>query len=270
MINLKDIRTYMYCPRKMYLQNSLNQKFQKNYQINTELRELRIDIQDIIHRNLRMLKKEMNCKEIKEELYKNINHYVKYTFDNIRYLSIESEEVINEIYEDMEKEIEYKINAISLKVKQLMDLHKKDGIDVSNFFYPSSVYNYLIKDNYLNIIGNIDKIEINNNKYIPISYKSSIPPLKGVSESDAVELVGKAMLVESEFDTEVFVGFIEYVKINERRAVVMDVEIRKELFKVLSEMKNILLEEKIPPIEVEEKKCEKCEYIKICNENLKS
>lgn len=267
MINLKDVQTYMYCPTKLYLQDNLDKKFQKNYKISSELKELRIDIQDIIHRNLRKLKKNMTYEEIEAELYTNIDHYVKYTFDNIKYISLESEESLKEIYTDMEKEIEYKIKDISLKAKQLMELHKKDGMGIINFFYPSSVYNYLIKDNYLNMIGNIDKIEITNNKYIPISYKSSIPPLKGVSESDAIELAGKAILVETEFDTEVFVGFVEYVKINERRPVVMDVDIRKELFKVLSGMKNMLIEGKIPKVQISEK-CKNCEYKQICSDKV--
>ena len=58
-----------------------------------------------------------------------------------------------------------------------------------------------------------DKIEIIDGKYYPISIKGSNPPIKGVWDQDAIELVAHAILLEEEFETEVFVGFVDYEKI---------------------------------------------------------
>lgn len=110
-----------------------------------------------------------------------------------------------------------------------------------------------------------DKIEIINGKYYPISIKSSNPPLKGTWDGDSIELVASAMLIEKEFDTEVFVGFIDYLKIVDRRPVVMDSNLRKGLFKILSEINDIKNEKIVPEVNTTGLKCKNCEYNDICH-----
>ena len=73
-----------------------------------------------------------------------------------------------------------------------------------------------------------------------------------------------AILIEEEFDTEVFVGFVDYEKIGERRPVVMDVNLRKGLFEVMREVKEITDNGKLPKVKSSVKKCEKCEYADMC------
>ena len=129
------------------------------------------------------------------------------------------------------------------------------------------MYSYLLKDIQLELIGICDKIEIIDGKYYPITIKNSNPPLKGVWDQDAIELVSYAILLEEEFDTEVFVGFVDYEKIGERRPVVMDVNLRKGLFEVIREVKEITENRKLPKVKKTHKKCEKCEYENICLKN---
>ena len=109
-----------------------------------------------------------------------------------------------------------------------------------------------------------DKIEIIDGKYYPISIKSSNPPIKGVWDQDAIELVAHAILLEEEFETEVFVGFIDYEKIGDRRPVVMDVNLRKGLFDIMREVKEITENKKLPNVKKNIKKCEICEYKDMC------
>ena len=105
------------------------------------------------------------------------------------------------------------------------------------------------------------------NKYYPISFKSSKPPLKGTWDSDAIELAANAILIEEEFDTEVFVGFVKYSKIDDKRPVIMDMNLRKGLFSVLNEVKEIIINKKIPKVKINEKKCRNCEYYAICTKD---
>ena len=64
--------------------------------------------------------------------------------------------------------------------------------------------------------------------------------------------------------TEVFVGFVIYEKIDDKRPVVMDVNLRKALFEVMREVKEITENKKLPNVKKNPKKCEKCEYEKFC------
>ena len=92
----------------------------------------------------------------------------------------------------------------------------------------------------------------------------STPPIKGVWDQDAIDLATNAILIEEEFETEVFVGFIDYTKINERRPVVMDVNIRKALFDIINEVKDIEYNKKVPTVKINDKKCGNCKYKNIC------
>ncbi|MEE3444438.1 MAG: Dna2/Cas4 domain-containing protein, partial [Methanobrevibacter sp.] len=62
------------------------------------------------------------------------------------------------------------------------------------------------------------------------------------------------------------VGFIDYMKINERRAVAIDMDLRKTFFRVLNEINKIEKGE-IPKVKTHLKKCENCEYRELCEKN---
>ena len=89
----------------------------------------------------------------------------------------------------------------------------------------------------------------------------------GVWDQDAIEQVAYAILIEEEFNTEVYVGFVDYEKIGDRRPVVMDVNLRKALFEIIREVKEITENKKLPNVKKTSKKCEKCEYKEICLKN---
>jgi CRISPR-associated exonuclease Cas4 len=73
------------------------------------------------------------------------------------------------------------------------------------------MYNYLIRDSSLEIIGTSDKIEIIDGRYCPVIYSNLISD-NLVSEDEQVILTFLAMLIEQEFDTDVFIGFLEYIE----------------------------------------------------------
>ncbi|MDR3063159.1 MAG: Dna2/Cas4 domain-containing protein, partial [Methanobrevibacter sp.] len=127
----------------------------------------------------------------------------------------------------------------------------------------NTLFRYLIQDELLGLYGSCDKIEIINGKYIPINISNKIPHLQGVFEEEALELVANALLIEQEFDTEVFVGYIEYWKTGERKHVIMDSKLRKSLFKVLHGMKKILEDGELPEDTYCEK-CNDCEHYNVC------
>ena len=210
---------------------------------------------------MRKIKKEMNISEIEQILSYNIDSYIQNTADSIKSLNLDFEsEQINEIIDDTYFNIKIK----ALKIMQAMNILNKDAFEIIDMFFPNCMYSYMLKDTQLELIGICDKIEIIDGKYYPVTIKNSNPPLKGVWDQDAIELVAYAILIEEEFDTEVFVGFVDYEKIGERRPVVMDVNLRKGLFEVMREVKEITDNGKLPKVKSSVKKCEKCEYADMC------
>lgn len=261
MMNVSSIKTHMYCPMKLYIQTHVDTQENTDYQLAIELKKLKIDVQDLIQKNMRKIKKDMNLIEIEQILSQTIDSYIESTADAIKSMNLGLEPgQINQIIDDTYFNIKIK----SLKIKRAMTILDKNAFEIVDMFFPNSMYSYLLKDPQLELIGMCDKIEIVDGKYYPVTIKSSKPPLKGVWDQDAIELVAHAILLEEEFETEVFVGFIDYEKIGDRRPVVMDVNLRKGLFDVMREVKEIVDNKKLPNVRKNPRKCELCEYRDLC------
>lgn len=264
MLTISSIKTHMYCPMKLYIQNHIDLEENTDFQLSIEIKKLKIDIQDLIQKNMRKIKKEMNLIEIESILSENIDSYIESTTKAIKSMDLDiQQEQITEIINDSY----FNIKITALKIKQAMTIMNKNAFAIIDMFFPNSMYSYLLKDPQLQLIGMCDKIEIIDGTYYPISIKGSSPPVKGVWDQDAIELVAYAILLEEEFDTEVYVGFVDYEKIGDRRPVVMDVNLRKALFEVIREVKEITDNKKVPNVRKNPRKCEKCEYINICLKN---
>ena len=289
MISVSTIKSYMFCPLKLYFQSNIDEDVEDDYFISKTLKDLRIDIQDILHKNLRHIKKDMDEKEIEKRLSIGISNQVKTTFEiieeindkeetdesnlkkdeEIEFIDEEKKEDENDNLKELKKELINEINLnikiLSLKVAQSMKVLDRDGSEIQNLFFPTSMYNYLIRDIGLDLIGVIDKVEVEKGNYFPISLKSSNPPVNGVWDGDFMEAIANALLIEQEFNTYVTVAYIDYLKIADRRAVIMDTDARKSFFKVLTSVNKIVENGEIPTVKTGLKKCENCEYKELCD-----
>ncbi len=289
MISVSTIKSYMFCPLKLYFQSNIDEDVEEDYFISKTLKDLRIDIQDILHKNLRHIKKGMDENEIEKRLSIGISNQVKTTFEiieeindkeetdesnlkkdeDIEFIDEEKKEDENDNLKELKKELINEINLnikiLSLKVSQSMKVLDKDGSEIQNLFFPTSMYNYLIRDIGLDLIGVIDKIEVEKGNYFPISLKSSNPPINGVWDGDFMEAIANALLIEQEFNTYVTVAYIDYLKIADRRAVIIDTDARKSFFKVLTSVNKIVENGEIPTVKTGLKKCENCEYKELCD-----
>lgn len=267
MTSISSMKTYTYCPRKVYIQENIVQEKTEVDPVYNKLKLLNVDIEDILNKNMRKLKWNMNLKEVETTLSEEVQGTIERTFDEIANGKTEiANEKIGKIYNDFSNQTYYNIKLLSLKASKTMALMKKDGDQICGMFFPSSMNSYFIKDDRLDLTGVCDKIEIIDGNYFPVSFKNSNPPIKGVWNQDAIELAAQAILIEKEFDCDVYVGFVEYQKIGERRPVVIDVNIRRGVFEILHEMNQLKMLKKAPSIKINENKCRMCEYEEICLE----
>ena len=165
MIKVSSIKQYMYCPMKLYHQIHIDSSENNNYQLSNELKKLKIDIQDLIKKNMRKVKKDMTLIEIESVLSQNIDPYIKNTTDTIKSMNIGLEnKQINNIIDNAY----FNIKITSLKIKQTMTIHDRHAYEIMDMFFPNCMYSFLIKDKSMDVIGICDKIEIVDGKYYPI------------------------------------------------------------------------------------------------------
>ena len=138
--------------------SNIDENVEEDYFISKTLKDLRIDIQDILHKNLRHIKKDMNEKEIEKRLSIGISNQVKTTFEiieeindkeetdesnlkkdeDIEFIDEENEEEENDNLKELKKELINEINLnlkiLSLKVAQSMKVLDRDGSEIQNLF----------------------------------------------------------------------------------------------------------------------------------------
>ena len=175
MITVSTIKLHMYCPMKLYIKTHVDTRENEDYQLAIEIKKLKIDIQDLIHKNMRKIKKDMELPEIEEKLSENIESYIESSINSIMDLGLESSQ-INEIIDNAY----FNIKITALKIKQAMTILDKNAYAITDMFFPNCMYSYLLKDPQLELIGMCDKIEIIDGKYYPVTLKSSNPPIRGV------------------------------------------------------------------------------------------
>ena len=308
MISVSTIRSYMFCPLKLYFESNIDENSKEDYFVSKTLKDLRMDIQDLFHKNLRHVKRDMDEKEIEKRLALGINNQIKTTFEiieemnenkrkkekeeeeenkgksnnnlkndkEIEFIDDETkedklkeeaneEEKLEELQRELIHEINLNLKILSLKVAQAMKALDKNGDEIQGLFFPSCMYNYLIRDLGLDLIGVIDKIEVEKGNYFPISLKSSNPPIRGVWDGDLMEVIANGLLIEQEFNTYTTVGYVDYLKIAERRPVIIDTDARKSFFKVLTHINKIVDDGEIPNVKTNLKKCKGCEYKELCD-----
>ncbi len=142
-----------------------------------DVKNLKIDIQDLMQKNIRKIKKSMNLEEIEKTLSQNIYEYIQNTTESLKSSNIT---ITQDQIDEINDETYFNIKTLSIKSKKAMTILDKDGFGISEMFFPNCMYSYLIKDPQLELIGICDKIEIIDGKYYPISIKSTNPPIKGL------------------------------------------------------------------------------------------
>ena len=169
-----------------------------------------IGFEELIKRNLWHLNGDMQVKDILEELLKDIPEFLENV--NLQYQDIEVVDNLNNNFDILKEDLKFNSWLIAIKTQKMLKTGLT-GADVVNLLFPPCLLEFKIEDEENGLLGQIDKIEIVDGVYYPIKIKTNLPPIKGVWQSDAIQLTAYAYLMEHEFNKEISVGFINYMRV---------------------------------------------------------
>jgi CRISPR-associated exonuclease Cas4 len=262
MITVSLIREYLYCPLSVYIELD-NSKIDNSSILAYKLsREAFRGFEEILKRNLWTLKGRMQFKEILEEIFKDVPEYLESV-----YLKFEDEIINEEIgirFESLKEDLKFNSWIIAIKSQKILN-SGITGSDAVDILFPPCLNEFTIEDKENGLLGKVDKIEIIDGVYYPIKFKTSFPPLKGVWDSDALQLTAYAILMEYEFNKEVPVGFVNYIKLGSKKPVLINSFLREEFLNVYNELWDILYNGYVPEVVKNPKKCRACNYSEICD-----
>lgn len=261
MITVSNIREYLYCPGKVYLgvENSGIESEPK--MAGKIFRSALIGFNEILQRNLWGLNGKLDMKEILNELLKDVPEFL----DNIYQLHFEKgfDDPVS-VFTSLKEDLRFNAWIIALKTQKILS-EGMTSSEAINLIFPPCFHEFKIENRDVGLVGKIDKIEIVDGVYYPVKILRSIPPSRGVWKSDAIQIAAYSFLLEEEFNKEVSVGFIYYLKFGYKKPVINSSLLNKEFIKVFNEISAIIYEGKKPDFNKNIKKCRSCEYSEVCD-----
>jgi CRISPR-associated exonuclease Cas4 len=265
MIKVSSISEFVYCPAKMYLNHIQEGEIQTHQMIPGKItHEVRRGFEEITKRNIWNIKENIEINDIFDILFDEVPQFI----ENVSKKYLDKVEINHSALEDLcidlEDDLKLESQFLALKIKKIMNTTKRRSNEIAEMFFPQALLEFPLQNEELNLSGKVDKIEIITGIYYPVEVKTGMPPAKGVWLADALQIAAYAVLMDYELNKEVLVGFVEYTKICERRPVVINSILHQKLFGVLDDINTMFERQEIPEFQVNKNKCEKCEYIDIC------
>ncbi|MEL7671025.1 CRISPR-associated protein Cas4 [Methanobacterium sp.] len=265
MISVSSISEFVYCPVKAFLNQTQKDNIQTREMIHGKLvHEIRRGYEEITKQNMWSIKENIELEYIFSTIFEEVPPFIEKVSKKYSDKYEMDYSALKDICNDLEDDLKLESQFLSLKVKKILNTTSKRGNEIAEMFFPQSLLEFSLKNEELNLMGKIDKIEVINGVYYPVEVKTGMPPSKGVWLADALQVAAYAVLMDYELNKEVLVGFVDYIKVCERRPVVVNSVLHNKLLGVLDDMLTMFEKQEIPEFKLNKKKCEKCEYADIC------
>jgi CRISPR-associated exonuclease Cas4 len=265
MIRVSSISEFVYCPAKMYLNQVQENGVQTHEMVRGKIvHEVRRGYEEITKQNIWRIKENIELEDIFSTICDEVPQFIEKVSKKYSDKYGADYSILKNVCNDLENNLKLESQFLSLKIKKILNMTPKRSGEIAEMFFPQSLLEFSLKNETLNLTGKIDKIEVINGIYYPIEVKTGIPPSKGVWLADALQIAAYAVLMDYELNKEVLVGFVDYVSICERRPVVINSVLHNKLFGVLDDINTMFEKREAPEFKLNKNKCEKCEYMDIC------
>lgn len=266
MLSVTDLCSYLYCPRKVYLQKVLKLKAPpKDVTTRGSVHHRFFDKLNQIDKEIIIsIKPDQDLNQI-IELYQT------------RY-----QEIIQETIKESQKEIEeVKLDPETLS-KELLPkgiiLSKQKSEEIYIYIqkykvYGEALWNIIpkflteleVSSEELGIRGIIDKVEIlENQNYLPYELKTGSIPINGVWPNHKIQILAYIMLLNSKFNTNITEGIVHYLDKDEKRLIKTNPFSEIKVKELIQEVNKLISSKKIPEPVKNENKCKSCGFKEEC------
>lgn len=261
LISVSDINSWIYCPRKVYLNKVCGLHVGQNR--NMAIGMIKHKILENFSKSEESLvsKFDENFDSVDivfmyEDFIKNISKMTFIENQNlIEKFMIDPDDILKKVLRDFAEDIK-------LRVKTVKDAILKGYAKETLWKNLDSVYLSEIKleSEALGLKGRVDRILISrkDNSVIPFELKSRE---ERIFLSDELQLTAYAMMLEHQYHQKILFGIVEVG--NKKQEVEISEARKNEVLKIAEEIRNIK-EGLIPPIQSNFNKCRICEFREEC------
>ncbi len=257
--NVTDLSSYLYCPRKFYLEKIQGLRQPPNRlmiegRIRHEVLEQFSNNERMVVEQLETLTKKEIVSSYKEFLEKIIKQVFLKNGNFIYQFKIDEKELKEKITDAMENEIE-------LRLKSILETAKRGfkGPEIWKHLSPKYISELKLYSETLGLKGRADRVMVDFQEVIPFELKTRA--IQKVWPSDEIQLAAYTMLLEEKYDKKIPYGILEAG--NKRHRVKIDAELKKKVLDTIEKMNELKVNPEYPSSFA---KCQSCVWKKECDD----
>jgi CRISPR-associated protein Cas4 len=261
------LSTYLYCSRKLFLQEVL--LLEEPPKESIVMGTIRHETYDNINKKEEGIVTSITKKESLENiqnLYKN--EYLK----SLRKVVVNNKKKLENlninILEAYKKSSSFILEESSVRANNIFNF-----IEVNNIYgeelwqklTPKIVSELRVESENLKLKGVIDQVHIyGDSYYVPFELKTGRAPQDGVWPSHRIQIAAYSMLLQEKFNKEIKEGFIVYLDSKEKRHIAINPFMKEEVKHIVDEVITLLESKELPDFCTNENKCRKCGLRETC------
>jgi len=260
MISVSTLSSYMYCPRKLYLQYVLRlTEPPKDVLLKGSIRHKVYENINLTEEELvRSIKQPATLEDLKGKYHQKYREIllevIKQKKQDLSQFNILPQDLFKNVWPLILAESETRATSIHNFIQE----HNIFGQELWEKLTPKIESELKITSEKLGLRGIVDQIEVYKQGFVPIELKTGSSPREGVWPGHKIQLIAYALLMEEKFNTEIKEGFVHYLDTKQKRHIALNAFMRLEVKELIEKVNNLLNSTEIPNFEKNQNKCIKC------------
>mgnify|MGYP003966777989 FL=1 len=251
------ISTYLYCKRKLYLEQAMEiGSSDEKYPLKLDLKYRIFDeinsVDEEIVKSIKSFKKLDEIQMIfRRKYYEIANAVIEEGEESLSKINYSVANFFHEIWPFILKEVNFRADNLF----NFMIRRKIYSDELWKELFPKHLSEVRLENNMLK--GVVDRIEIYPEHIVPVELKNSKGPNEGVWPGDRLQVESYMVLAEGNFGKKVKHGFVNYLGSGEKRLIKNNEFVEDYLSTILDSIDKCL-KGKLPNFVKNRNKCTKC------------
>jgi len=266
MINANLLATFLYCQRKVFLENVLKiKKLKRGQSVKMLLvKKLRFLTNTHDERIVRGVTRQMDSNTLEQHYRKEYDDLIKSVIQENRTVIDKAVLLPNYLHTYLMRNMQTEILYRSANIAEFIEKNSLLGEELWNELSPKIKSEYEVSDVELDLRSSIDMLENYGKSVVPVLIRTGRAPDEGVWPGHQIIIATQLILLEKMFGSAITKGSVRYLEPGLCRDVVMNPFMKDRVLDIHEKVKKTLEMTSLPSRVENERKCKRCEHYESC------